>query len=169
MANELKLLQVKTKLPRLKSVKPLAGRKLRLEWRDGRSHLCDLTGLIARSPTLAPLADAEIFSKAKLIDWGAGVGWPNGLDLSAQTLRRIAEEQSVFDAKSFRAWQAALGLSNQEAADALGLTLGTIKNYRNGHAIPPAVAVACRAMQSDPHVIAAHYHPRKSGRPAAAA
>jgi hypothetical protein len=156
-------------LPRLKSVKALPGSKLKLNWRNGEGTLCDLTGLIARSKALAPLADAAMFSKAKLIDWGAAVGWPKGLDLSAQTLRRIADEQASFDADAFRAWQAALGLSNQEAADALGLTLGTIKNYRNGHAIPPAVAVACRAMMNDPHVIAAHYRPRKSGRPRAAA
>ncbi|NOT39165.1 MAG: hypothetical protein HOP13_01595 [Alphaproteobacteria bacterium] len=56
----------------------------------------------------------------------------------------------------FRAWQVALGL-----------TLGTIKNYRNSHPIPPAVA--CRAMLNDRHIIAAHYRPRKAGRPGAAA
>lgn len=155
--------------PRLKTVKALAGSKLKLTWRGGKTTLCDLTGLIARSKVLAPLGEAAVFSKAKLIDWGAAVGWPKGLDLSAQTLRRIADEQASFDADSFRAWQAALGLSNQEAADALGLTLGTIKNYRNGHAIPPAVAVACRAMMKDPHIIAAHYRPRKPGRPRVAA
>jgi Protein of unknown function (DUF2442) len=156
-------------LPRLKSVKALPGRKLKLVWRGGETRLCDLTGLIARSKPLEPLAGAPIFAKAKLIDWGAGVGWPGGLDLSAQTLHRISGEQLSFDAASFRAWQASLDLSNQEAADALGLTLGTIKNYRKGNAIPPAVAVACRAMKNDPHIIAAHYRPRKPGRPLAAA
>jgi len=156
-------------LPRLKSVKALPGRKLKLVWHDGGARLCDLTGLIARSKAMAPLDDATVFAKAKMIDWGAGVGWPNGIDLSAQTLRCISGEQLKFDAKSFRAWQVSLGLSNQEAADALGLTVGTIKNYRKGYAIPPAVAVACRAMMNDPHVIAAHYRPRKPGRPLVAA
>lgn len=156
-------------LARLKSIKVLRASRLKLAWRDGGTAVCDLTGLIARSHGLAPLKDESVFAKAKLIDWGAGVGWPNGLDLSAQTLQRIAAEQAAFDAASFREWQAALHLSNQEAADALGLTLGTIKNYRNGHTIPPAVAVACRAMMNDPHVIAAHFRPRKPGRPVAAA
>ena len=156
-------------LPRLKSVKALPGRKLKLVWRDGETRLCDLTGLIARSKSLASLASAMTFAKVKLIDWGAGVGWPNGLDLSAQTLRRISGEQLHFDAASFRAWQAKFSLSNQEAADALGLALGTIKNYRNGHAISTAVAIACRAMINDPQIIAAHYRPRKPGRPLAAA
>lgn len=156
-------------LPRLKTVKALAGGKLKLVWRNGETGVCDLTGLIARSKGLAPLADAGVFAKAKVIDWGVAVGWPKELDVSAQTLRRIAGEQVVFDAAMFRAWQTALDLSNQEAADALGLTIGTIKNYRNGSAIPPAVAVACRAMLNDPHVIAAHYRPRKPGRPLAAA
>jgi hypothetical protein len=156
-------------LPRVKGVKALPSARLKIVWRKGRSTVCDLTGLIARSRALVPLKDATNFAKAKVIDWGAGVGWPNGLDLSADTLHRIAAEQAAFDATSFRAWQAALGLSNQEAADALGLTLGTIKNYRGGHTIPPAVAVACRAMLNDPHIIAAHYRPRKAGRPRAVA
>ncbi|MEQ1863240.1 MAG: DUF2442 domain-containing protein [Micropepsaceae bacterium] len=156
-------------LSRLKSVKAMSGQKLKLVWRDGEARLCDLTGLIARSKALAPLADAAIFDKVKVIDWGAGVGWPNGLDLSAQTLRRISNEQEIFDARSFRDWQVSLELSNQEAADALGLTLGTIKNYRKGQSIPPAVAVACRAMMHDPHILAAHFRPRKPGRPLAAA
>jgi hypothetical protein len=152
-------------LPRLKSAKALPGMKVKLVWRSGETRVCDLSGLIARSRSLAPLSDAAVFAKARAIDWGAGVGWPNGLDLSAETLRRISEEQQEFGAKAFRTWQAELGLSNQEAADALGLTLGTIKNYRKGNAIPPAVAVACRAMWNDPHVIAAHFRPRMPGRP----
>ena len=156
-------------LPRLKTVKALGGGKLKLAWRGGGTSICDLTGLIARSKPLSPLADPTVFSKAIVIDWGAAVGWPRGLDIAAQTLRQIADEQAEFTGPSFREWQAALGLSNQEAADALGLTLGTIKNYRNGSAIPAAVAVACRAMVNDPHVIAAHYRPRKSGRPLVAA
>ena len=155
--------------PRLRTAKPLPGGKMKLTWRDGGTTVCDLTGLTARSKRLAALADATMFAKAKIIDWGAGIGWPSGLDLSAQTLRRIGDEQTNFDDASIRAWQVALDLSNQEAADALGITLGTIKNYRKGHAIPPAVAVACRAMLNDPHVIAAHYRPRKPGRPAAVA
>ena len=155
-------------LARLKTVKALAAGRLKLSWRDGGTAVCDLTGLIARSRALAALNEATVFAKAKVIDWGAGVGWPNGLDLSVQTLQRIAAEQTAFDAQSFRTWQAEVGLSNQETADALGLTLGTIKNYRKGHAIPPAIAVACRAMLNDPHVLAAHYRPRKPGRPAAA-
>lgn len=84
-----------------------------------------------------------------------------------ESLRRVAFKSTAVRARGRS--PATLGLSNQEAADALGLTLGTIKNYRNGHTIPPAVAVACRAMMSDPHVMAAHYRPRKPGRPRAAA
>ncbi len=156
-------------LPRLKSVRALPGRKLKLVWQSGETRLCGLTGLIARVPALTPLADATIFAGVKMIDWGAAVGWSNGLDLSAQTLHQISGEQQNFGAQAFRKWQTELNLSNQEAADALGLALGTIKNYRKGNVIPLAIAVACRAMLNDPHVIAAHYRPRKPGRPYAEA
>ena len=153
------------KLVRLKSIKALPGSKLKLVWSSDGSTSCDLTGLIARSLALSALSDARVFALAKVVDRGAAVRWPKNVDLSAQTLRQISREQEVFDDKSFRAWQVELDLSNRESADALGVTRGTIRNYRNGNGIPLAVAVACRAMMNDPHVIAAHFNPRKPGRP----
>ncbi|HTT84211.1 MAG TPA: hypothetical protein VMF67_12070 [Rhizomicrobium sp.] len=129
----------------------------------------NLAGLIAREEFLAPLRDEDVFARARVIDWGAGVGWPGDRDLSASTLWRMANEQQPFSNSDFVAWQARIGLSNQEAADALGLSARTIKNMRAG-AVPVAgaVAIACRAMEADPTLLAAHYEPRKPGRPKAA-
>jgi hypothetical protein len=58
-------------------------------------------------------------------------------------------------------------LSNSEAGDVLGVSLATVKNYRSGASIPAAVAIACRAMRSDPAVLAAHFQLRGKTKKAA--
>ena len=128
-----------------------------------------LSGFIARYAGLATLKDAEAFKKAKIIDWGAAIGWPGNIDIGSSTLWRVAREQMPFANAQFKAWQNRMNLSNQEAADALGLSLTTIKNIRTGHvAVSNALAIACRAMEAEPVTLAAHYFPRKAGRPKAA-
>lgn len=118
-----------------------------------------LAGFIARYSALAPLKDPAVFRKAKVIDWGAAVGWPGGLDIGVRTLVRLSEEQAAFSNEDFRAWQNTARLSNSEAANVLGISLATVKNYRSHAKIPAAISIACRAMQNDPAVLAAHYAP----------
>jgi hypothetical protein len=51
----------------------------------------------------------------------------------------------------------------------LGVALSTVKGYRReGATIPDAIAIACRAMENEPMTLAAHFRPRRSGRPKAA-
>lgn len=156
-------------LPNIEKIKVENPSILHLKFRGRRWRAANLAGLIAREEFLAPMADERIFAKARVIDWGAGVGWPGERDLSASTLWRMSEEQTPFTNEDFVAWQMRVGLSNQETADALGLSLRTIKNLRGG-AVPVshAVSIACRAMESDPMLLAAHYEPRRTGRPKAA-
>jgi len=58
-------------------------------------------------------------------------------------------------------------LSNQEAAELLGISLSTWNSYKAGgkDKVPLPVAIACRAAQRDPIILQAHYRPRKVGRP----
>jgi predicted transcriptional regulator len=61
----------------------------------------------------------------------------------------------------------ALGLSLTEAATLLGVGRRTIMGYLKKDDLPPVVAIACRALARDKHVLAAHYVPaRKVTRPA---
>ena len=139
---------------------------LRLEWRDGREQMVDLTGLVARSLHFRVFAkNQDAFRAVNVINWGDGVGWDNGLDYAAENLARIAEEQSGMTEEDFVEWQTSLELSNQEAADALGYSLSRIKNFRSGAPIPTAVQIACRTMLRDPSALAAHFRPRRVGRP----
>ena len=136
-----------------------------IDWDDDTRTTVYLAGVIARIKAFAPLTDPKLFREARVVDWGDGIAWPNGLDYSADSLRLISEEQRAMTTEEFRTWQDGLKLSNQEAVDLLGFSLRTIKNYRAGATIPKAVAVTCRSMLRDPTVFRAHFRPRHRGRP----
>jgi len=162
-------------MARVTKVRPAGGRVLRVRFaEDRREREIDLTGLIARSAHFMPLLeDAETFAKVAIVEEGLGVGWPvqtkwGRLDLSASTLRRIAEEQQPMTGADFAEWRMSLGLSLTEAAKLLGVGRRTIMGYLKKGELPPVVAIACRALARDKHLLAAHYVPaRKISRPAA--
>jgi DNA-binding XRE family transcriptional regulator len=133
-----------------------------------------MTGLIARSAHFAPLMhDPVSFAKVSIVEDGLGIAWPiqtkwGRLDVSASTLQRIADEQTPMTGTDFAKWRKRLGLSLTEAAKLLGVGRRTIMSYLNKDELPPIVAIACRALARDKHVLAAHYVPaRKISRPAA--
>lgn len=164
------------KLPRIKSIKVADASVLKIVFAPRKGDkpaavhkIIDLSGMIAREKFLEPLRADSVFRQAKIIDWGAAVGWPDDREIGAATLLRLANEQEPFDNADFVAWQKRAALSNQEAADALGVTIGTIKNLRAGKVpVRTAVAIACRALGADPIALAAHFKPRQTGRPKAA-
>lgn len=47
-------------------------------------------------------------------------------------------------AKEFTAWRAALALSQQDAADTLGVHLSTVQRYEKNTAIPVTVEMSCK-------------------------
>jgi predicted DNA-binding transcriptional regulator AlpA len=155
-------------IPRVTKVHPAGGRTLRVRFAgDRRDYFLDLTGLIARSLHFAPLMeDADTFAKIDIVDDGIGVAWPvqtkwGRLDLSGSTLRRIAEEQSPMTGADFSEWRKSLGLSLTEAAKLLGVGRRTIMGYLKKNKLPPVVAIACRALARDKHLLAAHYVPAR--------
>jgi hypothetical protein len=162
-------------ITRVAKVRPAGGHMLHVRFAgERRDHKLDLTGLIARSMHFAPLMDdPAAFAKAAIVEDGLGIAWPietkwGRLDLSASTLRRIAEEQQPMTGADFAQWRTALGLSLTEAAQLLGVGRRTIMGYLKKDELPPLVAIACRALARDKHLLAAHYVPaRKINRPAA--
>src|SRR6266849_6655696 len=157
---------------RLIKARPVGGRVLRVRFAgDRRDRELDMTGLIARSAHFAPLMDdAASFAKVAIVEDGLGVAWPirtrwGRLDVSASTLRRIAEEQEPMTGADFAEWRKVLGLSLTEAAGLLGVGRRTIMGYLKKDELPSVVAIACRALARDKHLLAAHYVPvRKAAR-----
>jgi transcriptional regulator with XRE-family HTH domain len=81
-------------------------------------------------------------------------------------MRRIADEQQPMTGADFARWRIELGLSLTEAATLLGVGRRTIMGYLKKDELPPIVAIACRALARDKHLLAAHYVPARK-RPAA--
>lgn len=162
-------------IPMVTKVRPSAGHTLRVRFAgDRRNYELDLTGLFARSRHFTPLMkDAATFAKVEIVDNGIGIAWPvetkwGRLDVSASTLRRIAEEQLPMTGAEFARWREKLGLSLSEAAKLLGVGRRTVMGYLKKDELPPVVAIACRALARDKHLLAAHYVPtRRAARRAA--
>jgi Helix-turn-helix len=165
------LMNMVGEIPIVTKVRPFVGRTLRVRFAgDRRDYELDLTGLFARSRHFAPLMeDAANFAKVEIVDDGIGVAWPvdtkwGRLDLSASTLQRIAQEQLPMTGADFAAWREKLGLSLSEAAKLLGVGRRTVTGYLKKDELPPVVAIACRALARDKHLLAAHFVPTR--RPA---
>ena len=160
---------------KITKARPAGGHVLQVRFAgDRRDRRLDMTGLIARSKHFAPLMDdADAFGKVSIVEDGLGLAWPlqtkwGRLDVSAATVRRIADEQEPMTGADFAEWRTELGLSLTEAAKLLGVGRRTIMSYLKKDELPPVVAIACRALARDKHVLAAHYVPaRKINRPAA--
>ena len=140
-------------IARVTKVRAAGARILRIRFAgDRHDRELNLTGLIARSVHFAPLMDdAATFAKAKTVEQGLGVSWPvptkrGPLDVSATTLRQIADEQQPMTGENFAEWRTALGLSLTEAAKLLGVGRRTIMGYLKKDELPPVVAIACRAL-----------------------
>ncbi len=84
-------------LPRIISVVP--GDKhltLQVHWDNGKDTLVDVAGPINTYRIYAHLRDDEqLFGRVSVGEHGADIVWPGGLDMSNDTLWRLACEQQI--------------------------------------------------------------------------
>ena len=157
-------------LPRVKAVSAAkAPLTLKVEWADGRRSTVDLTGLVYSSKHFRIFADhPDKFRQVKPVNWGDGIGWENGLDYSANTLRTLADEQLPMPGKYLLLFEKQRSLHIEETAHLFSVTARTIKNWRNQPELPLTVCIALRQFEHDPTLFAAHYRPievKPRGRP----
>lgn len=77
--------------PCLRAALPVADRfALDITWQNGRRHEVDLKDHIQKNPQLHPLLDLNKFSQAVVGEWGYGVYWADGIEISAAVLFRLA-------------------------------------------------------------------------------
>lgn len=164
------MIAVTETMPRIAAVSAETSTALRIAWKDGKEDVIELAGWLSRvGPVLAPLRDPAVFRAPILAHYGAAVGWGDekgDLGIDAYHLSLIAAEQRPFSAADLAAWQAAVDLSNNEAADFLRLSLSAFNAYKAGdRPVPGAIAMLCRAALRDPVMVHAHHRPRQAGRP----
>ena len=142
-------------LPRIVAVS--AGKKpltLRIGWNNDAENYVDVSGLIATYQVYAPLRrSTALFRSVRVGELGTDVVWNNEIDMSAQTLWRLAQEQSgqTISAGDFKLWREKKAMTLDSAAAALGLSRRMVAYYEQGaKPIPRVVALATHALDSAP-------------------
>lgn len=138
-------------LPRIVAIAP--GKKpmtLRVRWDRGDESLVNLSGIIATFRVYEPLRRSpELFRQARVGEHGADIVWTDDIDMSADTLWRLAQEQSgvTLSASAFREWRERRAYTLDTAAEALGISRRMVAYYEQGKKpIPRVVALATKAL-----------------------
>ncbi|MBI3798333.1 MAG: DUF2442 domain-containing protein [Deltaproteobacteria bacterium] len=138
-------------LPRIVAV---AARKrphtLHLRWAHGGENIVDVSAMLEKFRVYAPLRqNAALFRRVRVGEHGTDIVWSDELDMSADTLWRLAQEQSgvTMSAEDFRQWRQQKALTLDAAASALGISRRMAAYYDHGDKpIPRVVALATRAL-----------------------
>ena len=141
----------KRTLPRIKTVstaeKPFV---LRIEWQSGVVSLVDVSAIVGMFRVYEPLRNnPHLFQTVQAGEFGTDVSWSQDIDMSADTLWRLAQEQSglSMSPQAFRNWRERKAYTLESAAAALGLSRRMVAYYEHGDKpIPRVVALATRAL-----------------------
>ena len=135
--------------PNLRSVRVEDDRRLAIAWRGGAEGVVDIAEQLDRFAIYAPLCeDAGLFRAAKIGEWGWCVHWSDELEISSDTLWRLALEQG---SAWLRAWRQAHGMTQSEAAKALGVSPLMWRYYEAGtHLLPKTVRLAAIGFDAAP-------------------
>jgi DNA-binding XRE family transcriptional regulator len=142
----------KKNLPRIVDVtahqKPLS---LRIRWDKGDESQVDVSGLIETFRVYEPLRRSlELFAQVRLGEYGTDVVWPGDVDISADTLWRLAQEQTgaTMSPDAFKNWRERKAYTLDAAARALGVSRRMVAYYEQGaKPIPRVVALATRGLE----------------------
>ncbi len=125
-----------------------------ITWQDGSVSAVDVAEPINTFRLYAPLRhDPALFRSVQTGEFGTDIVWTDGIDMSADTLWRLAREQAgtAMSAEQFRQWRSRQGISLTEAAAALGLSRRMVSYYESGaKPIPRVVALATQAIGLQP-------------------
>jgi DNA-binding transcriptional regulator YiaG len=142
----------KKTLPRIIAVttdkKPLT---LRIRWDKGEESLVDVSGLVETFRVYKPLRHSpELFARVRVGEHGADIVWSDEIDMAADTLWRLAQEQAgvTMSPDAFKRWRERKSYTLDAAARALGLSRRMVAYYEQGaKPIPRVVALATRALE----------------------
>jgi Protein of unknown function (DUF2442) len=140
-------------LPRIAEVAP--GKRpslsLRIQWDNGDRTIVDVSGLIESFRVYAPLRKSlDLFRRVRVGEHGTDIVWSDEIDIAADTLWRLAQEQSgaTMTADAFRSWRHRKAYTLDDAAKALGISRRMVAYYDQGDKpIPRVVALAARALE----------------------
>jgi DNA-binding transcriptional regulator YiaG len=121
-----------------------------VRWANGAESLIDVSGMIQSFRVYSPLRQwPEVFRQVRAGEYGTDVVWTDEIDMAADTLWRLAQEQAgeTMTPDAFRHWRERKAYTLDEAARALGLSRRMVAYYEKGdRPIPRVVALATRAL-----------------------
>ena len=126
----------KKALPRIASV--AAGKKpltLRIVWEKGGESGVDVSGIVETFLVYEPLRRSpDLFRQVRVGEFGTDVVWNEGIDMSADTLWRLAQEQAglTMSPDAFKHWRERKAYTLDSAARALGLSRRMVAYYEQG-------------------------------------
>lgn len=143
----------KKPLPRIVAVeagdKPLA---LRVHWDKGGKSLVDVSGMVKTFRLYEPLRRSpKLFRGVRVGEHGTDVVWTDEIDMSADTLWRLAQEQAgvTMSPEAFKHWRERKAYTLDTAARALGISRRMVAYYEQGaRPIPRVVALATRGLDA---------------------
>jgi len=142
----------KKTLPRIAAVSP--GSKplsLRIRWNKGDENLVDVSGVITTFRVYEPLRHSPtLFRQVHVGEHGTDIVWTDEIDMAADTLWRLAQEQAgvTLSSDGFRQWRERKAYTLDTAAKALGISRRMVAYYEEGKKpIPRVVALATRALE----------------------
>ena len=125
---------------------------LLVSWDEGKEGLIGISGMIQSFRVYEPLRRSpELFRQVRVGEYGADVVWTDKIDMAADTLWRLAQEQSgeTMTPDAFRDWRKRKAYTLDEAARALSFSRRMIAYYEKGERpIPRVVALATRALEA---------------------
>ena len=139
-------------VPRIVAVRPgEVPLTLHVGWDRGGENSVDVSGMVASYRVYTSLRNSPgLFHQVQVGEYGTDVVWPGGIDMSADTLWRLAQEQAgaTMTAEAFRHWRERKAYTLDEAARALGLSRRMVAYYEQGNRpIPRVVALATRSLE----------------------
>jgi DNA-binding XRE family transcriptional regulator len=124
---------------------------LRIQWKGGDESRVDVSGLVETFRVYEPLRSSpDLFRQVRLGEFGADLVWTDAIDMAADTLWRLAQEQSgvTMSSEAFRRWRERKAYTLDTAAQALGLSRRMVAYYEQGaKPIPRVVALATVALE----------------------
>lgn len=122
-----------------------------VRWDNGGENCVDVSDVIKTFRLHEPLRRSlELSRRVQVGEPGTDVVWTDEIDMSADTLWRLAQEQSgvTLSPDDFRQWRERMAYTLDSAAAALGISRRMVAYYEQGKKpIPRVVALATRALE----------------------
>jgi len=81
----------KSPAPNIKAIRADTARRMIVTWQGGVENVIDLSPLLAKYGTLAPLrAGDDLFRRVRVGEWGWCARWTDEIEISSDTLWRLA-------------------------------------------------------------------------------